>query len=41
VLVRVPHESALELREFDVLTVEFANDLRTPVLVERGKFRGE
>lgn len=37
----VPHKLALELHESDVLTVEFASDVRRPVLAQSSKRLGE
>jgi hypothetical protein len=33
----MPDKLALEFRDFDLLAVEFGNDLRTPVLREERK----
>ncbi len=41
VVVLVPDELALELDQLDVLAVEFADDLRAPVVLEEGQLLGE
>jgi hypothetical protein len=36
----VPDELALELDQLDMLAIEFAHDLRTPTIRERGELFG-
>jgi len=37
----MPHELALNLDQLDELSIEFAGNVRLPVLVDLGEFRGK
>jgi hypothetical protein len=37
----MPDELALKLNQLDELSIEFADNVRLPVLVDKGEFGGE